>query len=214
MTTYPPHLRAKAIELRTKDHMTLDEIIERLQLPKTTVYGWIKDYPLPVTRPRNPQGQIIASLANQERAAAKRQTWYDLGISEAPTLLTTDLKVRDFVLMYIGEGGKKDRNRVDICNSDPKVVKLSHDVMRRYSDKTYYYRLQIHADHEPAELQRFWGNLLNLQPERFEIIRKSNSGQLSGRQFRSVYGVCTVQVSDTYFRARLQAWMDFVKSTW
>lgn len=31
------HLRDKAVEMRTKQHMTLDEICERLSLPKGTV---------------------------------------------------------------------------------------------------------------------------------------------------------------------------------
>jgi len=43
------HLREKAIQLRTQHHMTLEEIMERLALPKTTIYYWIKDIPIPRT---------------------------------------------------------------------------------------------------------------------------------------------------------------------
>ena len=43
------HLRDKAIELRTWHNMTLDDIGERLALPKTTIYSWIKDLPIPYT---------------------------------------------------------------------------------------------------------------------------------------------------------------------
>jgi hypothetical protein len=41
------HLRQRAVELRTERQMSLDEIVERLQLPKTTIYYWIKDIPIP-----------------------------------------------------------------------------------------------------------------------------------------------------------------------
>jgi hypothetical protein len=43
------HLRDKAVELRTKHNMTLDDIVERLALPRTTIYSWIKNLPIPRT---------------------------------------------------------------------------------------------------------------------------------------------------------------------
>ena len=51
-------------------------------------------------------------------------------------------------------------------------------------------------------------------PSCIKATRKSNSGSLKGRQFRSVYGLLTLEMGDTYLRARLQAWMDFVRSQW
>lgn len=210
------HLREKAIELRTRHHMTLDEIIERLQLPKTTIYYWIKDYPIEKTQAGQPltPAEQRRNEENKARYARKRQDWYDIGWAEAPTLLTTDLKVRDFVLMYIGEGTKRMRNIVSIGNSDPAVMKMSNEVMKRFTLKQPLYQLQIHIDHDEDELQTFWGNLFGVTPSAIHIIRKSNSNHLSGRQFRSVYGVCSIRMNDTYFRSRLQAWIDFVKSTW
>ena len=47
---YPRYLRDRACELRTEKHLSLIEIADRLGLPKTTVYYWIKD--LPLGRPR------------------------------------------------------------------------------------------------------------------------------------------------------------------
>ena len=35
---YPAYIRDKARSLRTDTHLSLDEIAERLALPKTTVY--------------------------------------------------------------------------------------------------------------------------------------------------------------------------------
>jgi hypothetical protein len=46
------------------------------------------------------------------------------------------------------------------------------------------------------------------------VLRKSNSGQLSGRVWRSRYGVLTVRTCDTQLRARVQAWMDCVRESW
>jgi hypothetical protein len=56
--------------------------------------------------------------------------------------------------------------------------------------------------------------LLPVDPESIKFQRKSNSGQLAGRIWRSKYGVLQVRVSDTYLRARLDAWMDRVRADW
>jgi hypothetical protein len=45
-------------------------------------------------------------------------------------------------------------------------------------------------------------------------MRKSNSNQLAGRTWRSEHGVLTVTTHDTYFRARLQAWVDLLRRRW
>jgi hypothetical protein len=46
------------------------------------------------------------------------------------------------------------------------------------------------------------------------LQRKSNSGQLARRRWRSVHGVLSVGVGDTLLRARLQAWMDRTRKQW
>jgi hypothetical protein len=60
--------------MRVERDMTLDEIAERLALPKTTVYYWIKDIPLQRERKNNwGPAQIAAAAANK----AKWQKWRD-----------------------------------------------------------------------------------------------------------------------------------------
>ena len=75
-------------------------------------------------------------------------------------------------------------------------------------------RSSNHADQDIVKLRTEWGHLLDVAPDRISLQRKSNSGNLSGRTWRSQYGVLTVTVSDTLLRARLQAWMDRVRASW
>jgi len=212
MTIRHTHLREKAIELRTRQNLTLDELVERLGLPRTTIYYWIKDLPIPRTEQQSAARQR-ASDANRERARAKRDAAYQQGWEEAPTLLA-DPVFRDFVVLYMGEGGKKNRNRVVIVNSDPAIIKLANRFMGEFSSRKLSYWLQYHADHDPEELKQFWGDKIGVNPATITEIRKSNSNELSGRHFRSIYGLLTIETGDTYFHARLKAWMDFVKSQW
>ncbi len=206
------HLRNKAIELRTKHNMTLEEIMERLSLPKTTVYYWIKDIPIPRTEKQS-AAQQIRSEKIRVKFALLREAAYQEGIAQAPDLLK-EPTFRDFVVLYMAEGTKRHRNKLGFVNSDPQMVKLAHSWLKRLSIRSFFYSLQYHVDHDVLELQEYWGNCLGISPDVIHPTRKSNSGQLSGRHFRSVYGLLSVETGDTYLRARMEAWMDIVKSQW
>lgn len=208
------HLREKAIQLRTQHNMTLDAICERLALPKTTVYGWIKDLPIDRTEKQS-LAQRHGTASMQAKYAAQREAAYQQGLTDAPMLMQ-DLTFRDFVVLYMAEGYKKDRNVIEFVNSDAKLVKLAHRWINTFRDSTkpIYYRMQCHVDHDEAELKAYWAEMIGIQAEAISILRKSNSGMLSGRQFRSPYGLLSVRISDTYFRAKLEAWMDFIKAQW
>lgn len=206
------HLPEKAIYLRTQHHMTLEEIMERLSLPRTTVYYWIKDIPIPRTEKQS-EAQRERGKKVRAKYAALREQAYQLGIEQS-TELFQHQTFGDFVVLYMAEDYKRNRNMASFVNSDPLMVKLAHGWMTKVTPKKPDYSLQYHADHDVDELKVYWVNVLGIEPELIKAMRKSNSNELSGRQFRSVCGLLAVAVSDTYFRSRLEAWMDIVKSEW
>jgi hypothetical protein len=215
--THPPYLREKARHLRTERKMSLDEIATCLALNKTTVWYWIKDLPDPAIKYRVTPGRRRAieamAKANKARFQALRDAAYQCGLDEFEALDAVP-GFRDFVCMYIGEGYKRDRNAVCLANSDPRVIRLANDWIRRFAANKVTYSLQYHADQDPEELIRFWSRHLDADPDTFVYQRKSNSGQLNGRNWRSKWGVLTVRSWDTQLRARLQAWIDRVQDGW
>jgi hypothetical protein len=116
--------------------------------------------------------------------------------------------------MYIGEGYRRNRNRVALGNSNPLIVKLADHWIRRLAVNQVGYEFQYHADQDPAELIRFWAHELEADPSLFRAQPKSNSGQLAGRNWRSRWGVLTVGTNDTQLRSRLEAWMQCVYGEW
>ncbi|MCB0856866.1 MAG: hypothetical protein KDB57_01970 [Solirubrobacterales bacterium] len=209
---YPEYIRQKAIQLRVEKKLTIDEIAERLSIAKTTIYYWVGDIEIPETE-RQSARRLKASKANSDRAKAKRDAAYQAGIEEFEELMK-EPTFRDFVCTYIGEGSKRNRNGVAICNSDPAVVKLAQKWITRLSRNPTRYWLQHHVDQNVQEVCRFWAIYLDISPHDISLQRKSNSGQLGGRSWRSRYGVLTVRSSDTYLRARVEAWMGLVKAEW
>ena len=197
--------------------MSLDEIAECLALPKTTVWYWIEDLPDPEIRYRDSEGRqrgrMLGARANRTRAKARRDLAYRQGWDEF-ALFDAEPGFRDFVCLYIGEGYKRSRNTVSLANSDPRVIRVADFWIRRFALNPVTYSLQYHADQDREYLIRFWSTYLNADPDAFTYQRKSNSGQLSGRNWRSRWGVLTVRANDTHFRAQLQGWIDRVQDGW
>jgi transcriptional regulator with XRE-family HTH domain len=210
------YIREKAREMRTDRRLTLDQIAERLALPRTTIYYWIKDLPVPNEVTHSDKRQAArrrASRATERKYRLLREASYREGL-ESFDELARDPTFRDFVALYIAEGDKRDRNRAMICNSDPAVLELATRWIRHLTTKPPVFSIQYHADQDPGELCRFWSEALGVEPATIRLQRKSNSGQLTGRVWRSRHGVLAVWVGDTLFRARLQAWMDQLRKSW
>jgi hypothetical protein len=198
--------------MRMEKDLTIDEIAERLAISRQTIFYWVRD--LPLQRPRRASaGQTLGNQGMRRKYKALRDEAYQRGCEEFDEL-ARDPSFRDFVCMYIGEGYKRNRNTVAICNSDPRVVLLAARWTRRLAGNRVSYALQYHADQDLNELKRYWADVLGIDAADIRLQRKSNSNQLNGRTWRSEHGVLTVCSNDTYLRARLQAWMDRVRQEW
>lgn len=191
-------------------HLSLDEISERLALPKGTVYCWIVD--LPLGRPRRENGHP-GNVAMQAKYRRLREEAYAQGLAEWDELSQLPT-FREFVALYIAEGSKRDRNRVSIANSDDRVIAVAVSWMRRLTNRPMTYSIQYHADQDLDEIRAFWGNALDIDGSTITLQRKSNSSQLKHRTWRCKNGVLSAGVGDTLLRARLQAWIDRIREDW
>lgn len=204
--------------MRSAQRMTLDDIAAQLAIPKTTVWYWIEDLPLAppghaLRTPARSAARLRAARANSERAALIRHDAYVRGQMEFPDL-AKEPTFRDFVCMYIGEGDRRNRNTVALGNSNPRVVRFADRWIRRFAASPVTYTFQYHADQDPDYLTRFWALGLGVDKSLIRAQRKSNSGQLKGRNWRCKWGVLTVRACDTEFRSRLEAWMECVYGEW
>jgi hypothetical protein len=209
---YPAYVREKARTLRVERQLSIDEIAERLALPKTTVFYWVRDLPLGRPRRANP-GQRRGNRGMRRKYRELREAAYAQGRAEFEELASIPT-FTDFVCLYIAEGYKRQRNNVELCNSDPGVIALAVRWMRRFARNPVRVRVQYHADQDADELRRFWGGVVGVTPEEVGLQRKSNSSELRKRVWRSPHGVLAVRTCDTLLRARLQAWMDCLQETW
>jgi AcrR family transcriptional regulator len=212
--SHPAYIRAKARQLRAERRLTIDQIAQRLALPRTTIFYWVRDLPLardPVVASR---AQAAATRAMQAKYRLAREAAYEDGRATFMTLCA-DPTFRDFVCLYLAEGYKRRRNCVSVCNSDPAVIRLCNSWLRRLAPrKRHAYSIQHHADQDPGVLRAFWATQLAIDAADIRLQRKSNSNQLAARSWRSVHGVLAVTVYDTQLRARMEAWMDCLRESW
>lgn len=94
------------------------------------------------------------------------------------------------------------------------MLKVAVHWLRRLAKRSITASIQYHADQDIEDLRRYWSSELAITPSAIAFQRKSNSGNLAGRNWRSRYGVLTVTVNDTLLRSRLQAWIDCVRQGW
>lgn len=207
------HLRKKAVELRRKG-MALPDICARLKKSKTTVYYWVRDLEVEIERDKKKgsKARKAAASATKKRYRLLREEAYNQGLIEAPELFGHQT-FRDFVILYMTEGLRKGRHQVSFVNSEPLLVRVANFWIRRLTSNKMSYYLQYHKDQDPDKLRRFWSKLLGVKRSEIGILRKSNSSELSGRQWASEYGVLTVRTCDTYLKCKLEAWMEEVRGT-
>ena len=213
---YPAYIREKARELRVSKQLTIDELAERLGISRTTIYYWVRD--LSISGSGSGGGFSDAARRKGNRAMrAKyrrlREEAYAEGVATFQDLMN-EPTFRDFLCLYMAEGSKRCRHTVALCNSDPDIIRLAHRWITRFARNSIDYAIQYHADQDVRALADFWGRLLEIDPDSIRLQRKSNSRGLAARTWRSRHGVLTVRASDTYFRARLQAWIDCLRKTW
>lgn len=202
--------------MRRDRALTIDELAERLSLSRSTIYHWVRDMPIErkdFTSTNLARARGVAARANRTKHARLRADAYERGRTEFAELAAVPT-FTDFVCMYIGEGYKRSRHTVSICNSDPSVVRLGDHWIRRFGKNPVRYSVQYHADQDVRELQRYWSSMFDVEPDDIKTQRKSNSSGLTGRTWRCKWGVLNVACHDTLFRARLGGWMDEVRSSW
>jgi transposase-like protein len=212
---HPAYLREKALQMRREKGLTVDELAERLALSRSTIYYWVRDIPIERKPGRGfaTKAQRLGTRAMQKKYERRRELAYNAG-RHSFHAHAADPTFRDFVSMYIGEGYKRSRNKVSLGNSDPQVVELATHWITKFTRNTVAYSLQYHADQDLEMLRGFWGNRLGVEPDAIRLQRKSNSNQLTGRTWRSKFGVLTVSVGDTQLRARIQGWIDEMQRSW
>ena len=216
--THSRYLRNMARLLRVERQLSVDQLAARLALPRSTVYYWVRDLPLPGDRggdARRPASREDSADATGEAEAIRpgQASAYEQGLSSFDDLAAQPTFC-DFVCLYILEGDKRDRERVAVANGDPAVIRLANRWIWRLTDRSPSFSISCEPDQSIGELRRFWGETIGATAGTIRARGSREAEQLHDWGPGAVHGVLTIAVEDRLLRARLQAWMCRLREGW
>jgi len=118
--------REKAISLRKKG-LTYSEIGQVLNVGKSTLSYWLKDYPLSKEILKGKDGWIKRIENSRNTKLKNREVKLnEICIKQAKKIfpLTNKELFIAGIFLYWGEGGKTDFTRISLTNTDPAMIKF------------------------------------------------------------------------------------------
>lgn len=205
--------RRKAIELRTQGK-TYTQIREVLDIPKSTLSGWLSQYPL-----SEEQLKLIKknSLQNKEVAIEKcRQTKrnkrenrlhlvYQNEKAKLLPLSAKELYVTGLSL-YWGEGFKDLKGAISLSNTDPKVIKFYlYWLIYGLGIPVNKIKVLVHLydDMKVEKSLEYWSKKLNIPRSQFSqpYIKKSKRAQIDQKGFG--HGTCNIVACDVRLKEKI-----------
>ena len=190
--------KQKAIQLRLAGY-SYSKIKKELGLSKSTLSGWLADYPLSDERIRELRDWNYERIEKCRNTKARKKK---IRLENVFTSVSKDighLSERDMYIagffLYWGEGGKTRMSTVSLTNSNPSVLKffISWLILLGVDTSKLKIRLQIYADMDQRKMMEYWSNTLNIPISQFDNpqIKKSNQANLT---YRNGFGkgTCTV----------------------
>tara|TARA_Y100000310_G_scaffold81278_1_gene77882 strand:- start:1985 stop:2662 length:678 start_codon:yes stop_codon:yes gene_type:complete len=197
-------LREKAVALRLEKKLSYSEIRKRLGVPKSTLSYWLRDYPLSESRiselrkrgwKNGEAGRERYRNTMMEKYENEKCRIYNIQKKNLRNLKKEAQYVAGLML-YLGEGAKKDRYTISLANTDPDLLRYFIRWLGEYlgiSKKDLRVQLHLYKNMDVKKEQKFWENVLDLEKSQFYKlqIRELRKGSFSYREsFR--HGTCQI----------------------
>ncbi|MFI8966263.1 hypothetical protein ACIGO8_29590 [Streptomyces sp. NPDC053493] len=209
-------LRARARELRMEGK-TYDQIQLELGCSKSSISLWVRDLPKPERRDPAGQAKIAArkrwehelAVRDVERRKTKQAASAEIGaLSERELLLAG-------AALYWAEGAKDKpyarRENVQFVNSDPGVIQVYLAWLRllEVEPERLAFRVMIHATADAEDAQRYWAELVGIEPSAFQktTIKTHNPKTIRknvGPDYRGCLVIRVSQGAELY--RRIEGW--------
>jgi len=220
-------LREKVIKLRINEELSYTQIQRRFSIPKSTLSYWLKDFPLSKQRISvlNAQGRKKSEAkverfrrAMQVKREKEEDEAYKRYVKKFEEIAKSEIIF--FVaglMLYLGEGDKKNKNRVNLANTDSEVIKFFIKWAVCFFDiskKDIRVQLHLYEDMEIIKERDFWKKELGLLSSQFYKIQirklRRNSFSYKGG---ARHGTCSVYILSTRIKMEIMmAVRAFLKS--
>ena len=197
--------RKKARKMREKG-LSMVKIANKLNVSKSSVYRWCNDIKLTEKQKKKlEESKLKAMKRARKRAADKKAKLKEKriqknkkeGVERVGKLSKRDRYVAGLML-YSGEGAKTD-GRVEIANTDPKIIKFMLDWFEEFYNKKpddFRAELYIHDNLEVNKAIDFWQKYTKIPSVNFldPYIVENNPDRLRDKTHKN--GVLKIGLHD------------------
>jgi transposase-like protein len=197
-------LREEAIRLRKQERLSYSEIKERLDVAKSTLSYWLRDYPLSEEeiRKRQKEGWKKAQASREryrntmrEKKEKKKQKIYERYKEKFAELSKREFLIAGLML-YLGEGTKKKRATVSIINTDPSILNFFIAWMEKFLDadkNEIKVHLHLYENMNIEKEKEYWKENLGIEESQLykPSIRSVKDGSFSYDD-TSRHGTCAL----------------------
>jgi len=165
---------------------SLPEISRELEVPKTTVFRYIKDVQI---LPEFIKLWEAKRSGSRHRKILKEERAFSYGQRIVGNLSSKE-KMLFACALYWGEGSKKD---FGLSNTDPELIRSFMSVLRNVfniQDDRLRISIRIYEDMDRDRCLNFWSQISGIEKEKFlnvDVLYGKKKGKLE-------YGMCRVRV--------------------
>lgn len=206
-----------AVKLR-KMGKSYNEIRKEIGVPISTLSDWFRNQKwsnnIAIELSEKVRLQSIIRLKNLNKI---RGTNLDLIYKDAQSEAFEEFNELKYhplfiagVVIYWGEGDKASKNNFRISNSDPLMVRLFLDFLRkicRVDEGRIRAGLLVYSDIDKIEAVRFWSQKIGLSEKQF-IKSTVIIGRHKTKKIR--YGICVLTYSSTFLKKKMMKWIELL----
>ena len=202
--------RQKAIELRLSGY-SYSQIKNKLDISKSTLSGWLKNYPLSEKRIRELRDWNEKRIENYRKTCKIRKEKilkeiYNTQKKEIFPLSKRDLFVSGLFL-YWGEGGKTKEAELILSNTNPVMIKFFIYWLKKCLDvdkDKIKVKLHLYKDMNIDNEINFWVKTLDIKRNQFikPYIKNSNKSSITYKNGFG-HGTCNVAIANAILSKRI-----------
>lgn len=193
--------KQKVIELR-KLGQSYNQIKKTLNVSKSTLSGWLKDYPLSKERIRELRDWNEQRIEKYRETRRKQKEERLNKIYREQNKKIFPLNSRELFLaglfLYWGEGTKSANARINISNTDPVMIEFFiYWCKKSLSVPVNKFRVYLHlySDMDAEKELQYWSKMLNISRNQFTKPYIKNSLRSNINHKGSFgHGTCNVSV--------------------
>ena len=173
--------RARAILLR-RQRMSYSQIKNQLNVSKSSLSLWLRDYPLTRERINELRGSNEKRIERYRETRRKQrekrlEETYQRAVTHLLPLTNKEFQVAGY-LLYAGEGAKTQRGVVSLSNNDPNIINFFIGWLEKsceISKEKIFVRLQLYRDMDPEKETIYWQQKLPLTEAQYKKPYFKNS---------------------------------------